>query len=190
MNITKIEFIKEQIKLAKNHGIYGFAINFYWFSGKKLYDEPINIFLENKDINFPFMIIWRNDKYELKYEGKKRNTSFLIENNYEPDDPLKLLEDIKKYFISRFYIKIQQKPILAIYDPLIIPNLSLFLSNLRKNAKNLGINKIFILGTINEIEDLNYIKLFDYCFEFPPKNFNLDKFIKNEFFYYYISLFY
>ena len=188
MNISKVEFIKKQIKLAKNHGIYGFAINYYWFSGKKLYEEPINIFLENKEINFPFFLIWKNDKYQLNYEEKNRN--ILIENRYEPNDAIKLIEDIKKYLISIFYIKIKKRPILAIYEPLVIPNLSIFISNLRKNAKNLGINKIFILGTMNENEDLNYIKLFDYCFEFPPKNINFNEFTKNGLFYYYIDLIY
>ena len=189
-NISKIEFIKKQIKLAKKHGIYGFAINYYWFSGKKLYDEPINIFLESKEINFPFFLIWKNDKYEINFEDKNRN--ILIENNYEPNDAFNLIEDIKKYLISIFYIKIKNNPILAIYEPLEIPNLSTFLSNLRKNAKNLGVNKIIILGTIyeNENGDLNYIKLFDYCFEFPPKNINFNEITKNEFFYYYIDLIY
>ena len=162
MNISKIEFIKKQIKLAKSHGIYGFAINYYWFSGNTLYDEPINIFLESKEINFPFFLIWKNDKYELNYEENKRN--ILIENRYEPNDAKKLIEDIKKYLISIFYIKINKKPILAIYEPLEIPNITAFLSNLRKFAKNLEINNLFILGTMNENEDLNYIKLFDYFF--------------------------
>ena len=72
-NIEKTEYIKKQIKLAKSHGIYGFAINYYWFSGKKLYEEPINIFLANKDIIFPFFLIWKNDKYELNYEEKDKN---------------------------------------------------------------------------------------------------------------------
>jgi hypothetical protein len=187
-NITKTEFIKKQVKLAKSHGIYGFAINYYWFSGKKLYDEPIKIFLENKEINFPFFLIWKNDKYELIYED--RNRSILIENNYEPDDAFKLIKDIKNYLISMFYIKIKNKPILGVYEPLVIPNLPIFLSKLRINAKYIGINKIIILGTMNEIEDSNYIKLFDYCFEFPPKNIDLNELIKNNFYYYYIGLIY
>ena len=103
---------------------------------------------------------------------------------------MKLIEDIKKYLISSFYIKINKKPILAIYDPLEIHNLTIFLSNLRKNAKNLGVNKIYILGTINKIEDQNYIKLFDYFFEYPPKNIYLNELIKNDIFFYYVGLIY
>src|SRR5690606_25280383 len=32
--------IKQQIDLAKQHGIYGFCFYYYWFSGKKLLDTP------------------------------------------------------------------------------------------------------------------------------------------------------
>ena len=185
-NITKTDFIKNQIKLAKKHGIFGFAINYYWFSGKKIYDDAINIFLENKDINFPFFLIWKNNKYELKYEGK--NNSIIIENKYKSEDAYKLMADIKKYLIYKFYIKIKLKPILAIYEPLRIPNLSRFLSDLRNSSKYLGINGILILGTMNEIENLNYTRLFDYCFEFPPKNINFKRLTRYNFSFYYEGL--
>ena len=167
-NYTKFELIKKQITLAKKHGIYGFGINYYWFSGKKLYDEPINIFLENKEINFPFFLIWKNDKYEFNCE--EINKSIIIENFYEPNDTFIFISDTKKYLTSKKYIKINNKPILAIYEPFIIPNLIIFLSNLRKHAKNSGINKIFILATKNKTKDLNSTTFFDYFFEYPPKN--------------------
>ena len=59
-----------------------------------------------------------------------------------------------------------------------------FLTNLRKYAKILGINNIFIYGIINEI-NLNFTGLIDYNLEFPPKNINLNELIKfNDFIYY------
>ena len=33
--LTKPEIMKKQIELAKSHGIYGFGIYYYWFSGKR-----------------------------------------------------------------------------------------------------------------------------------------------------------
>ena len=30
-------------KLAKNHGIYGFGIFYYWYSGKKVFEKPLDI---------------------------------------------------------------------------------------------------------------------------------------------------
>ena len=186
-NFSITEFIKKQIKLAKNHGLYGFGIIYYWFSGKKLYDEPINIFLKNKEINFPFFLIWYNGEYDLNKNVE--NESIIIKNNYTFKDAFMFLMDAKKYLMSEKYIKIKKKPILAIYEPFIIINLNKFLSYLRINAKNLGLNEIFILGTIYH-EYLNYSKLFDYNFEIPPKNIKLSELYKNDNFFYYTGLIY
>ena len=49
-NLTNPETIKKQVELAKSHGIYGFGIYYYWFSGKRLLELPLNILLNNKDI--------------------------------------------------------------------------------------------------------------------------------------------
>ena len=104
-NLEKFEFIKKQIKLAKNHGLYGFGIIYYWFLGKKIYNKPINIFL-NKEINFPFFLIWKNNKYEFKYKNTKEN--IIIENKYNCKTAFMLIIDIKKYLISKKYIKIKK----------------------------------------------------------------------------------
>ena len=40
-DLTDVKVIKSQIKLAKSHGIYGFGIYYYWFSGKEILEKPI-----------------------------------------------------------------------------------------------------------------------------------------------------
>ena len=60
MNNDEIEkLIKFQAKLAKNHGIYGFAI-YFDLSEIYYYKNIINIF-SNK-INLPFFLIWKNNE--------------------------------------------------------------------------------------------------------------------------------
>ena len=172
--------IKMNIKLAKNHGIYGFGIIYYWFSGKILYEEVVNMFLEKKDINYPFFIIWKNDK--LEYNNS--NNNIIIEQNYNLDNIIKFIKDVKKYFICENYITINQKPILAIYENKLIPNLKEFISNLRITAKEDGIGSLYIIGTLDEDKNNNYTNLFDYFYEFYPKNFNKEELINNEMNYY------
>ena len=108
-NFSKTEFIKKQIKLAKNHGLYGFGIIYFWISGQKLFYEPINIFLK-KEIQFPFFLIWKNNKYIIHYNNKE---NIIIENKYNNKEAFMFMMDIKKYLISKNYIKIKKKPILT-----------------------------------------------------------------------------
>jgi hypothetical protein len=62
-NISGPKIIKKQVELAKSHGIFGFAIYYYWLSGKIFYENVLNIYLNNKDIDFPFFLIWKNEYY-------------------------------------------------------------------------------------------------------------------------------
>ena len=186
-NLTRI--IKNQVELAKNHGLYGFGIYYYWFSGIKLYEEPIKEFL-NKEINFPFFIIWKNDKVEINLNDL--NESIIIDQNYNNNTPIQLIKDIQKYLSCKKYIKINKKSVLGIYEPLAIPYLQNYLLKLRKFAIENKIGELYILRIFNEYDKKKYIKLFDGGFEYPPKNININKLIKNqkENFYYYISLIY
>ena len=53
-DLTDIKAIESQIKLAKNHGIYGFGIYYYWFSGKQLLEKPLIYLLNIQTLIFTF----------------------------------------------------------------------------------------------------------------------------------------
>ena len=95
--LTSVEVLKKQIKLAKSHGIFGFGIYYYWFSGRILLDKPLNILLNNKDIDFPFLLIWANENWTKRWDGKEQD--ILIQQDYLESDPEKFIKDIKKYLI-------------------------------------------------------------------------------------------
>ena len=185
-NISQL--IKEQINLAKKHGIYGFGINYYWFSGKTFDSEPIDLFLGDNDIDYPFFLILNNDAKLLDDDEHKK--TIIIEQDYKKDDITILINKIRKYLIHENYIKINGKPILAIYDPLIIHNIKECLSNFRQIANERGIGELFLLGTLYNDNNLHCRELFDACFECPPKNLNLNKFQNNKYNYYYQGLIY
>ena len=169
---SNLELIKNQAKLAKSHGIYGFAIYYYRFSGKKIYNEIINIFLENKEINIHFLIIWKNNNYELNLNNKNE---ILINQDYNENNPKNLINEIKKYLISENYIKINEKPVLGIYNYSKILQIKNFIKNLKKAAIETNIGGIYILGNFDEIKDYYKIKLFDFNIEFPLININFNK---------------
>ena len=171
-DLTDISVIKKQIHLAKSHGIYGFAIYYYWFSGKRLLEKPINILLNNKDIKFPFLLIWANENWTRKWDGKEKD--ILIKQEYKEGDPELFIEDIKKYLVDTRYIKINKKPVVGIYEPSKIPKLKETIMTWREKSREIKIGELFILVCMNEnkTENIKNLNLFDAAYEFPPKNSN------------------
>ena len=147
------EFIIKQINLARNHGIYGFAINYIFSYDEKIYDNVLDIFLNNNKINFPFLLNWENDNFKLLNNINKELINFI--------------KTIKKYLISNNYIKINNKHLISIGNPLAFQNLNEIIFFLRKEATENEIGEIFIIFPINEtINKTRYIKLFDGVFDF------------------------
>ena len=89
--------------MAKSHGIYGFGIYYYWFSGKKLLEKPINIFIEHSSIKFNFLLIWANENWSKRWDG--RDKEILIKQEYKKNDPFLFIKDIKRYMtIKKIYL--------------------------------------------------------------------------------------
>ena len=162
------EMVSKQVELAKSHGIYGFGIFYYWFSGKKFLYKTADLFLQSKAIDFPFMLIWRNEDYKRRFLGYE-NDVYLVQN-YSKNDPHKFMKDIKKYLVSERYIKMKGKPVLGIYDPSTIPDLIKTLLNIRKEANALNIGDIYILATSNKIPRMA-MRFLDAAYDLPPMEF-------------------
>ena len=177
-DLANVDFIKKQIELAKTHGIYGFGIYYYWFSGKRLLEKPLDILLNHKEIEFKFLLIWANEDWTRRwngYEGK-----ILIEQEYRESDPYNFIKDIKKYIIDRRYIKINDKPIIGLYEPKKVPNLSRILSIWRESSKKIGLGEIFIIVCLNDysFNKVKDLRLFDATYEFSPRD-SLKYFVKD-----------
>ena len=179
------QMVKKQVDLARSHGIYGFGIYYYWFSGKKFLDETIDLFLESKKINFPYFLIWRNENYKRRFLGYE-NDVFLVQK-YDINKISNFINDIKKYLTSPNYIKIKNKPVLGIYDPSAIPEIKNFLFGLRKESRLQGIGEIYILSPADKIPitELNFI---DAAFDMNPIEYYKYSRKSQEFFYYSSSL--
>ena len=159
------EIILNKIRLAKNHGIYGFAINYiYEMNTTNNYDEIINIFLTIKQ--FHFLLNWNNSNLnntinEIKNNSLTYNKSLkiVLEN---------FIKRIKKYLISKIYIKFKEKPILSLENPLIFRNPPKALLILRRKIEENKIGRIFIICPFNKIiNHTNYINLFDAIYDSP-----------------------
>ena len=179
--LTNAIIIKKQVKLAKSHGIYGFGFYYYWFSGRRLLEKPLDIYINNKDIDFPFLLIWANENWSKNWNGGNRN--ILIKQEYKIKDPENFIKDIKKYIIDHRYIKINGKSLIGIYETLTIPNLKETISIWRKTAKLYEIGELYIITSLNgyNIKVFKNLNIFDAAYDFPPRN--IFKYTKNNNFY-------
>ena len=165
--LDNIETINKQINLAKQHGIYGFCFYYYWFSGKRLMEKPLNLFLEHKEINFPFCLCWANENWTRRWDGLDKEV--LIGQKYKKEDAKRFIKDIKKYLLDPRYIKIDNKPLLLIYKPEDIPNFLSIIEDFRKYAKEEEIGELYIIiKTPSFSTNFNYIEKVDGEFDFPP----------------------
>ena len=160
--------VLKQIELAKSHGIYGFGIFYYWFSGKRFLDKTVDLFAESKNISFPYLLIWRNEDYRRRFLGFE-NDVFLIQN-YSINETGKFVRDIKKYLISKNYIRIKGKPVLGIFDPSKIPNLINTLLSIRREARKNKIGELYLLATSSKIPRAS-MRFLNAAYDLPPMQF-------------------
>lgn len=168
------EMLQKQAKLAKEHGIYGFCFYYYWFSGKRLMEKPLDIFLANKDIDINFCLCWANENWTRTWDGLEKNV--LIKQDYTEEDDINFIKDLKKYIDDERYIKVDNKPVIIVYNPKAIPDCKKTFAAWRKTAKETGIGEILIW--ICQTHDINATKLniindVDGEIEFPPHKPNI-----------------
>jgi len=103
----------EQIELAKKYGVYGFCFYYYWFSGKKLMEDPLNMLLAHKEWDFNFTICWANENWTKRWDG--RDSEVIIAQEYREEDPLAFIKEVEHILLDERYITEDGKPVLMVY---------------------------------------------------------------------------
>ena len=123
-----------QARIAKEHGIYGFAIYHYWFNNEKnLLTKPAEIIRDDKDIDINYFFAWDNASWirswsalsgnawapvaDQKYDKKGRTVliPYILGKEKDWENHFNHLID---YFNDSRYIKVDNKPMFIIlqYD--------------------------------------------------------------------------
>lgn len=114
-DLTHDDVMKRQIQLAKMYGIYAFCFYYYWYRDEVLLEKPILNFLNNKDLDMPFCLMWVNGDWTKTWgtDGKHEREIIKKMELSEGDDE-KFFYDSLKYFKDERYIKIDNKPVLSV----------------------------------------------------------------------------
>jgi len=168
-NLLDIKTFQRQIEQAKNYGVEGFCFHYYWFNKKRLLEKPIDLYLENPSLDFPFCISWANESWSRRWDGNEENV--LIKQNHSPEDDIDFISFATKYLNDKRYIRIDGKPLLMIYRPDLLPNPNATTNRWRDWCKQNGIGEIY-LAYVQSFEKTDpAVYGFDAAVEFPPNYF-------------------
>ncbi len=107
------ESMHSQIEMAKKYGVHAFCFYYYWFSGRRLLEQPLDTFLKHKEWDFNFMICWANENWTRRWDGRNQDVLIAQENN--PEDPLEFIKDVEPTLLDKRYTRVDGKPVLVVY---------------------------------------------------------------------------
>ncbi len=162
------ETLEEQAKLAKEYNIDGFCYYHYWFSGKRLLKEPIDLVLESKAPDFPFCYFWANESWSRRWMGEEKEV--LIRQEYSEDDDRAHANWLINSFKDSRYIKINGRPMFLIYKPFDLPNPQRTFAIFEEVCKANGVLKpFFVASNSHNMEIDPYTLGFDCALNFEPR---------------------
>ena len=118
-DLSNVEVMREQAEMAKLYGVGAFCFYYYWFSGRRILEKPIDNFLAS-DIDIDYCLCWANENWTRTWDGDTK--SVLMHQKYEESDPLVFISSLLPHFRDRRYIRVNGKPMLVVYRAKDIPN--------------------------------------------------------------------
>ncbi len=157
-----------QATLARNAGLSGFCYYHYWFSGRRLLERPFEAVLASGEPDFPFMLCWANENWTRAWNGSARKV--LLTQTYSDDDTRAHARSLAPAFADPRYIRIDGRPVFAIYNSDQIPCSRAWTDLFRETSLNLGFEPYLIRVERYRDRDLSPPAAlgFDAALEFQP----------------------
>lgn len=139
--------LKRQSELARMYGVYGFCMHWYWFSGTRTMEKPLELLLNHPEIDINYCFNWATENWTALWDGG--NNEVIFKQELRDGDDEKLFNDLLPYFHDPRYIKIDGKPLFSIYNIRIFEKARIkkLIKNLKKYAKDAGFPGLFVTIT-------------------------------------------
>lgn len=137
-DLRLVETQVAQADMARRYGIFGFCYYHYWFNGHRVLERPVQNILSNKSIDLPFMLCWANENWSRRWDGSERE--ILLRQEYSREDFRRHANALLPYFEDSRYIRIDGRPVFAIYNTREIPDPIVGLGEFRAELKRNGVD--------------------------------------------------
>lgn len=144
-NLETTHAMHRQVELARMYGVHGFCFYYYWFSGgSKIMEKPINNWLQDKTLDFPFMFFWANEDWTNTWGDRAEIGTKTYSAKMKPKDVTLFVKDILPFLKDKRYITVDGRPHITIYQPKKDPYLPEFISRIGELIEKEGIKKPYI----------------------------------------------
>ena len=165
------ENIAEQVDIAKNYGIGAFAFYYYWFNGRRVLEKPLNLFLQDKNIDMQFCLCWANENWTKRFTSDNNEVTLFLDDN--PETYKRFIHDVMPELSDKRYLTIDDKLVLIIYRPSLVPDAKLVLDYWRSYVKDSIGRELFIIASQEKGVDIDWTKVgFDDMSQFQPASLN------------------
>lgn len=145
-DLSKVETLKWQCKIARDHGIYGFSFYHYWFNGRLLLEKPMEMLLHHPEINIRYSVCWANHDWNNGWKTDEKHKKTLMTIDFDDEaDWVNHFNYLLPFFKDPRYIKEDNKPFVTIYIPQLIGKLDKMLDLWDSLAKQNGFNGLTYL---------------------------------------------
>lgn len=159
-DLSNVNVMKWQAKIAHEHGLYGFCFYHYWFYEKPLLEKPILNYLRCRDIDFPFCICWANESWTNAWA--QSDNKVIMEQRYGGREEWKKhFEFLLPFFKDERYIKDENSILFVIYRPYLSDCIIEMFDYWKQLAIKNGFSGIKIASQRFEDSD-KYKDIFDY----------------------------
>lgn len=175
-DLSDVETLKWQCKLAKDYGIYGFCMYHYWFNGHLLLEKPMEMLLAHPEIDIKYCISWANHDWTDGWKASNRAPRILIAHDFDDEqDWVNHFNYMLPFFKDSRYMSENNKPLMVIYVPNLIRKLPKMLDLWTRMAKESGFDGLtYIYQSAASSFDKSWDhSLFDYGVEMNPGYANL-----------------
>jgi hypothetical protein len=169
-DLTDVNVLRRQADLARSNGVEGFAFYYYHFDvGTKALTRPLELLLENKDINISYFVSWVNADWTKSWVGDDRTV--LYSQRYNEDFFRAFAHDLCCYAKDERYFKISERPVLYIHDPSAL-DVILFKAIMRDVLAKHGLPDFIYIAPEIHLNSRERIH-FDFVLGYPPGDWNL-----------------
>jgi hypothetical protein len=155
-----------QIDLARQAGLHGFCFYYYWFNGRRILQMPLDAYVADAKIDFPFCICWANENWSRLWDGGNREVLLVQEHEFESD--MQFIRDVIPLLKDPRYIRVNEKPLLLLYREDLMKTAQATVAGWRRECQQAGLPDIYVCCVQSfKMTDPNEFG-FDAACEFPP----------------------